>query len=60
MVRGRLTVEICDIDSRSDWQQKYTAQVPVVEYQDNVVCQYRLDRKAIQGLLDSPSAPPAT
>ena len=58
MVRGRLSVEICDIDSRSDWQEKYTARVPVVEYRNGIVCEYRLDRDAILGLLDPPPGQP--
>ncbi len=53
VVGNRATVEICDIDSRPDWQQKYNTRVPVVAYRDKVVCEGRLDRHAVQRLLDS-------
>ena len=52
-VRGRLLVEVCDIDSRADWQAKYDIRVPVVEFEDRVISEYPLDREAISELLAS-------
>jgi hypothetical protein len=51
LVRGRLDVEVRDIDSRDDWRERFDTKVPVVEYQGEVVCQYRLDRPSIESLL---------
>jgi hypothetical protein len=53
LVHGTLVVEVRDIDSRPDWLAKFDVRVPVVEYQGQVICQYRLDRAAISDLLDS-------
>ena len=52
-VRGRLQVEVCDIDSRPDWQAKYGIRVPVVEFEDRLISEYPLDRDAISELLAS-------
>lgn len=51
IVRGRLDVEVRDIDSRDDWRQRFDARVPVVEFDGEVVCQYRLDRQAIEAIV---------
>jgi hypothetical protein len=40
-----------DIDSRDDWRERYDVQVPVVEFDGEVVCRYRLDRPSIEALL---------
>jgi hypothetical protein len=51
LVRGRLDVEVRDIDSRDDWKRRYDVRIPVVEFEGAVVCQYRLDRAAIETIL---------
>lgn len=51
LVRGRLDVEVRDIDSREDWRQKFNVRIPVVEFQGEVVCQYHLDRPSIEAVL---------
>ena len=51
LVRGRLDIEVRDIDSRDDWKERFDARVPVVEYEGEVVCQYRLDQPSIESLL---------
>jgi len=53
LVRGRLDVEICDIDSRPDWRKKFDIRVPVLEYEDRLISGYPLDRGAVSRLLDS-------
>lgn len=53
LVRGALTVEVRDIESRPDWLAKYELRVPVVEYEDRLICRYSLDRGAISELLGS-------
>jgi hypothetical protein len=51
LVRGRLDVEVRDIDSRADWKERFDVRIPVVEFQGEIVCQYRLDRPAIDAIL---------
>lgn len=53
LIRGRLDVEVRDIDSRADWLENYDARVPVVEYEGRLVCKYFLDKDALVRLLDS-------
>lgn len=55
-VRDRLAVELRDIDTRDDWKRDYNDRVPVVEYDGTVVCQYHLDRDALERILgDNPA-----
>jgi hypothetical protein len=51
LVRGRFDVEVRDIDSRSDWKERFNVRIPVVEFEGKVVCQYRLDQPAINAIL---------
>lgn len=51
LVRGRLVVEVRDIDSREDWKRRFDLRIPVVEFEGEVVCQHRLDRAAIDAIL---------
>ena len=51
LVRGAFEVEIRDIDTREDWKEAYDTRVPVVEYDGEVICQYHLDRQALQRVL---------
>jgi hypothetical protein len=51
LARGRLDVEVHDIDSRDEWRARYDLRVPVVEFQGQLVCQYRLDRPAVEDIL---------
>ena len=56
LIRGRLELEVCDVDTRADWHEQYDTRVPVVEYDGELICQYHLDRDAIAGILDSSSS----
>ncbi len=51
LVRGRLRIEVVDIDSCPDWQRSYGSRIPVVEFKSEFVCQYSLDVVAIQRIL---------
>ncbi len=53
LVRGVLAVEVRNVESSPDWLAKYDIRVPVVEYEDRLICQYTLDREAISDLLGS-------
>ena len=51
LVRGRLDVEVCDVDDREEWRRAYDIRVPVVEFEGDFVCEYTLDLVALQGIL---------
>ena len=51
LVRGRLGVEVRDIDTRDDWRETYNTRIPVVEYDGEAVCEYHLDSDRILSLL---------
>jgi hypothetical protein len=51
LVRDRLDVEVRDIDSRDDWKDRFDVRIPVVEFEGEVICQYRLDRPSIEAIL---------
>ena len=56
LVRGQLEVELRDVDSRDDWRREYHTRVPVVEYDGRTICEYHLDRDAVEALLARPGA----
>ena len=51
LVGHAFEVEIRDIDTRNDWAEAYDQRVPVVEYDGEVICQYHLDRQALDRIL---------
>ena len=51
LVRGKMDIEVVDIESRPDWQRDYGTRIPVVEFDSETVCQYKLDVAAIQSVL---------
>jgi len=51
LVRGRMDLEVRDIDTRNDWKERFDVRIPVVEFNGKVVCQYRLDRLAVEAIL---------
>ena len=52
VTRGKLEIEVLDIDTRPAWRERYGTRIPVVEIDGRTVCQYRLDRAAIAELLE--------
>jgi hypothetical protein len=51
LVRDLAIVDVCDVDSRSDWQKRFGDRVPVVEVDGHFVCQYTLDAAALDKAL---------
>ena len=51
LVKGRLEIEVRDIDSRPEWHERHWSDIPVVEYEGELVCKHFLDRDAIKGIL---------
>ena len=55
-IRGKLELEVVDIDTRPDWQVEYSTRIPVVEFAGKFICQYSLDEDAIDRILADISA----
>ena len=53
LIRGRLELAVCDIDTREDWRNEYDTRVPVVKYDGDLICQYHLDRDALTRILSN-------
>lgn len=51
LVEGRLEVQVRDVDTDPRWRERFSADVPVVEFRGDVVCMHFLDRDAIAGIL---------
>jgi len=51
LLRGRVELEMRDIDSDPEWLRKYDIRVPVVEVNGEVVSGYPLDESAIRHFL---------
>ncbi len=51
LIRGRVKIEMRDIDTLSTWREKYDVRVPVVEYDGQVVSEYPLNHDAIRAVL---------
>jgi hypothetical protein len=51
--RGRLEVEIRDIDSCEEWREQFDTRIPVVKYDGDLICQYHLDRDSLARILNS-------
>ncbi len=51
LIRGRLDLEVLNIDTRPEWTERYGIRIPVVEYAGRTLCQYHLDAAAIRRVL---------
>ena len=51
LVDGKMSVEVRDIDSNPEWHERWFADIPVVEFEGNVICMHFLDHDAITGIL---------
>ena len=51
LIGDRLDVEIRDIDRNPEWHERFWMDIPVVEFDGEVVCRHFLDRDAITGIL---------
>ena len=51
LIRGKIDIDVHDIDSRPEWQLEYGTRIPVVEWNGEFVCQYTLDAPAIRQIV---------
>ena len=52
VVRGRLRIDVIDIDSDEQLKPLYDTRVPVVEFAGETLCEYTLDAAVIRKILD--------
>ena len=52
LLRGKADVTVHDIDTRPDLREKYDVRIPVLEFEGQVVSQFRLDHEAVKLLLN--------
>lgn len=46
-------LEICDVDSRPEWETAYNELVPVLLHQDQIICHWHLDEAALLRVLQA-------
>lgn len=51
MIQGKLALEVRDIDTKPEWHERFFMDIPVVEFEGEVVSMHFLDRDAITGIL---------
>jgi hypothetical protein len=51
LVRGRMDVEVHDVDDREEWRRAYDIRIPVVEFEGDCISEHTLDRAALQHIL---------
>ena len=52
IIRGRLDLEICNIDDNVDWQTRYGLRIPVLTFDGREICHFTLDRDAVVGIAE--------
>ena len=50
-IRGKMSVEVVDIDTNAEWRAAYNERIPVLEYDGEFLCQYHLDMTALAAKL---------
>ena len=56
LIEGRATLEVHDIDTRQDWRDAYDIRIPVLELGGRFICEYQLDREALESALAAAAA----
>ena len=51
LIRGRAGIEMLDIDSNTEWREKFDIRIPVIEYDGQLVSDYPLDYAAVGAIL---------
>ena len=51
IIEGKLELEVRDVGMNTAWRDRWATDIPVVEYEGEVVCMHFLDRDAITGIL---------
>lgn len=51
LIDGKLELVVRDIDTQAEWHEQHFMDIPVVEFDGEIVCRHVLDPAAIQGIL---------
>jgi len=56
IIRDQLELEVFNVDTDSDWQARFGQRVPVVVFEDQEICHFKLDKEAIARIVDGKTA----
>jgi hypothetical protein len=56
IIRGRLDLQMCDIDTNSDWAARFGQRIPVLVFEGQEICHFKLDKDAIARIVDGKTA----
>lgn len=56
IIRDQLELEVCNVDTDRDWQARFGQRVPVVVFEDQEICHFKLDKEAIARIVDGKTA----
>ena len=56
IIRGRLDLQMCNIDTNSDWTTRFGQRIPVVVFEGQEICHFKLDKGAIARIVDGKTA----
>ena len=56
ILRGRLELQVFDIDTNDEWQSRYGLRIPVVVFEEQEICHFKLDKDAIARIVDGKTA----
>ena len=48
LLRGRAELEVRDIDGHGPWERQFGTRIPVVEIAGRVICEFQLNRDAVE------------
>lgn len=55
LARGRIGVEVVDVDERAEWRAAYGLRIPVVELDGRLLCEATLDSAAVDAAIAAAS-----
>jgi len=56
IIRDQLELQVLNVDTNSDWQARFGLRVPVVVFEDQEICHFKLDKEAIARIVDGKTA----
>jgi hypothetical protein len=56
IIRGRLDLQIFDVATNDEWEAKFGQRIPVVVFDDQEICHFKLDKEAIARIVDGKTA----
>jgi hypothetical protein len=56
IIRDRVELQVFNIDTNSDWQLSFGQRIPVVVFEDQEICHFKLNKEAIARIVDGKTA----